>query len=482
MKSTGPNGVSPLLKRKLKYLKRLESGSGKDLLSSYRPYPKQKEFHAAGFAHRQRLLMAGNQVGKTFCGAAEAAMHLTGLYPEWWEGRRFEREVRMWAGSKTAEVARDTVQRLLVGPPRDASAWGTGLIPAARLLDRSRKAGTANTLDGVTVAHASGGKSSLGFKSYDQGREKWQGETLDLVWFDEEPPYDIYLEGLTRTNASRGMVYLTFTPLLGLSDVVELFLEPEVSKNGFHIAAGRCVVQMTIDDAQHYSDAEREAIVASYSEHEREARVKGVPALGTGRVFPVSEESIVCQPFTIPREWPLINGLDFGFGHPFAAVNLAWDRDGDCIYIVREYAEALTTPVVHAASIKPWGEWVPCAWPHDGLQHDKGSGLQLAQQYRAQGLNMLDDKAEWPEGGFGVEAGIMAMLDRMKTGRLKVFASCGGWIGEFRGYHRDNGLIVKRKDDRISATRYALMMLRYARNKPVSLGPRHIVIPNFGVV
>ena len=172
--------------------------------------------------------MAGNQLGKTFCGAAEAAIHLTGDYPDWWKGRVFDRPVRAWAGSKTGEVTRDGVQRLLVGEPKDESQWGTGLIPFAALSGRSRRMGVADALDSVTVKHSSGGTSTLGFKSYDQGRQKWQSETLDFVWFDEEPPIDIYMEGLTRTNATSGMAYITFTPLLGMSEVVLMFLGESV--------------------------------------------------------------------------------------------------------------------------------------------------------------------------------------------------------------------------------------------------------------
>lgn len=169
--------------------------------------------------------MAGNQLGKTFCGAAEWSMHLSGEYPDWWTGRRWDRPVRFWAGSKTSEVTRDGVQRYLVGEPKNESAWGTGLIPGDSLLDWGRRQGIADALDNVTVKHKSGGTSTLGFKSYDQGRQKWQGETLDGVWFDEEPPMDIYMEGLTRTNATGGMTMITFTPLLGMSDVVGMFLE-----------------------------------------------------------------------------------------------------------------------------------------------------------------------------------------------------------------------------------------------------------------
>jgi phage terminase large subunit-like protein len=193
-------------------------------LTEYRPYAKQREFHAEGAEHRERLLMAGNQLGKTYCGAAEVSMHLTGRYPDWWRGKRWDRPVRWWAGSKTGEVTRDGVQRLLVGEPKNESEWGTGMIPGDDLADWSRRMGVADALDNVTAKHVSGGISTLGFKSYDQGRQKWQGETLDGVWFDEEPPMDIYMEGLTRTNATGGIAMITFTPLLGMSDVVAMFL------------------------------------------------------------------------------------------------------------------------------------------------------------------------------------------------------------------------------------------------------------------
>lgn len=223
---------------------------------------------------------------------------------------------------------------------------------------------------------------------------------------------------------------------------------------------------MTIDDADHYTPERRAAIVAGYLPHEREARAKGIPVLGSGRIFPIEESQIVIAPIAIPAHWPQINGLDFGYDHPFAAVNVAWDREADTVYLCKEYAQREATPVIHAAAVKPWGSWVPCAWPHDGLQHDKGSGVVLKTQYEAQGLDLLGDKAEWPEGGNSVEAGLIDMLDRMQTGRFKVFSSLVGWLSEFRIYHRDNGQIVKLKDDRISASRYALMMLRHAITKP----------------
>ena len=241
----------------------------------------------------------------------------------------------------------------------------------------------------------------------------------------------------------------------------------------------RSVTYMTIDDADHYTPEQRAAIIASYPPHEREARVKGIPSMGSGRVFPIPEEEITCDPFPIPSHWPQIVGIDFGWDHPTAACRLAWDRDQDVVYVTAEYAKREATPVIHAAAIKPWGAWIPVAWPHDGLQHDKGSGEALRDQYAAQGLNMLPEKATFVDGGNGVEAGVMDMLDRMQTNRWRVFSTCGGWFGEFRLYHRVDGLIVKERDDRMSASRYALMMLREAITEPRA---QRLVLPSFGAV
>ncbi len=174
--------------------------------------------------------MAGNQLGKTLAGSMEVAMHLTGIYPEWFTGRRFEQPTTWWAGAVTGETTRDGPQRMLVGPPTQENLWGTGTIPYKNILDTNRASGITDYLDTVVVKHVSGGQSVLGFKTYESGRKKWQSETLDGVWFDEEPPSDIYIEGLTRTIATDGIVMVTFTPLLGMSEVVRMFLTDEDTK------------------------------------------------------------------------------------------------------------------------------------------------------------------------------------------------------------------------------------------------------------
>jgi phage terminase large subunit-like protein len=443
-------------------------------LKYYCPYPKQLEFHAAGVKHRERLFMAGNQLGKTMAGAAETAMHLTGRYPNWWTGRRFAGRVRALAGSESAELTRKGVQTLLIGEPSDPSQWGTGLVPKEALVDCSRRPGVPDALSGIVVKHVSGGNSVLQFQSYDQGRSKWQADTLDFVWFDEEPPEDVYSEGLTRTNATDGMTFMTFTPLKGMSSVVRRFLLEQ--------SPHRAIIKMVIDDALHITPAQREQIIAQYPSHERKARTRGEPTLGEGQIYPIDPEEIAIDAFELPRHFPRLAAMDFGYNHPFAAVEIVWDRDRDIIYVTKCYKIRQATPIVHAAALRPWGAALPWAWPHDGLQHSKDSGQVLADQYRAQGLNMLSARAQFDDGSIAVEAGIMDILDRMQTGRWKVFRHLNDWFEEFRLYHRKDGRIVKEMDDLMDASRYALMMKRYATT-PAPIGfNRHIRYRSYGIV
>lgn len=454
--STPQSDLSSILKEQAALLAELNRRRRTNLLSGYKPYSKQKEFHAAGNRYRERLFMAGNQLGKTLAGAAEAAMHLTGKYPDWWEGKRYDKPIVAIAGSESYELSRDGVQRLLVGPPMTEEEWGTGYIPKADIISSTRRSGVSGALDSITVRHVSGGSSTLLFKAYEQGRGKWQANTVDYIWFDEEPPEDVYFEGITRTNATQGLIAVTFTPLKGMSSVVARYI--------LEHSPDRSVITMTIEDAEHYTPEERQKIIDSYPAHEREARTKGVPSLGSGRIFPVAEELITVVPFEVPKHWVQICGIDFGWDHPTAGARLAWDRDADVIYVTTVYRQREATPIVHAGALKPWGAWLPWSWPHDG-NNDMAAGPNLASQYRAQGLNLLPERATFEDGSNSVEAGLMEMLDRMITGRFKVFSTCGEWFEEFRLYHRKDGKVVKERDDVISASRYALMMKRFAKVK-----------------
>jgi phage terminase large subunit-like protein len=431
-----------LLDNKLKYGR----------LFDYKPSAKQRDFHALGSTKRYRLLRAGNQLGKTTAGASEMAMHLTGIYPEWWIGRRYEHKINAWVGGKSGEAVRDSVQKLLMG---DVGDYGTGMIPKDCIGETINGRGVMGALDYVMVKHVNGGWSSVKFKNYEQGREVWQSSTLDIVWFDEEPPEDIYAEGCTRiASKENGMVYITFTPLKGMTSVVRGFLQgnnPDCSDTN-----------ITLLDAEHLSDKQKEVILRNYSPHERQARANGIPMMGEGTVFQIAQEAISVERFELPKWYKIIGGIDFGWQHPTAAVRLAWNPDDDIIYVTHVYKKKEATPVIHTSALKAWGK-LTFAWPHDGLAHDKGSGEQLAEIYRKEGLELLGERAQFPDHrGHGVEAGLTEMRMRMETGRLKVFSHLTEWFEEFRLYHYKDGKVVKEYDDLLCATRYAMMCIQDA--------------------
>ena len=183
-------------------------------LGYYKPYPKQADFHAAGAKYRERLLMAGNQTGKTLASAMELAFHVTGLYPAWWKGHRFDRAIRAWACGETSEVVRETTQLLLLGP---SGQHGTGCIPKASLVDVVPARGLADLADTIRVRHENGDISTIALKAYSQGRERFQGATIDYLRSMKNRRLTIFSEALTRTNVTQGPCVLTFTPLKGVS-------------------------------------------------------------------------------------------------------------------------------------------------------------------------------------------------------------------------------------------------------------------------
>lgn len=191
-------------------------------------YPKHLDFFKAGSQFRERCFMAANRVGKTEAGAYETTAHLTGMYPDWWEGKRFTKPVRAWAAGKTNETTRDIIQAKLlgeiVGGGSTKGVSGTGMIPGRHLGKITWKAGVADLIDTIKVRHISGGWSTLGLKSYQQGRGSFEGTEQHLIWLDEECPQDVYGECLVRTATTSGIIILTFTPLDGLSEVVMSFL------------------------------------------------------------------------------------------------------------------------------------------------------------------------------------------------------------------------------------------------------------------
>jgi phage terminase large subunit-like protein len=204
-----------------------EPGSESEFNYARFKYPKHMEFFLSGAHYRERGFIAGNRTGKTVAGGYETAVHLTGLYPHWWEGKRFTRPIRGFVSGKTSETTRDILQTKLLGSVEGSGPTkrlaGTGIIPAETIGAVTWK-NFPNLADSIKIRHVSGGWSTLWLKSYEQGRGIFEGTELEWLWFDEEPPINVYEEGLIRTATTGGLIVLTFTPLEGWTTTVEQFL------------------------------------------------------------------------------------------------------------------------------------------------------------------------------------------------------------------------------------------------------------------
>ncbi len=323
--------------------------------------------------------------------------------------------------------------------------------------------------------------------TYEQGRAKWQGAPVDVIWMDEEPDDpDLYSEAVTRTNQTNGIVMMTFTPLLGVTDVVDRFTNPaqgSVPRDVTNMTIYDCVGGTWPEDTPwagttwtgHYTKERIEEIISSYQDYEKETRILGVPSKGRGRVWKHSEQEVICQPFEIPKHFSRIHGIDFGYGHPAALACLAHDRDTDIVYLYDSYKKAEETSAYHAAAIKARDpdNWIPVAWPHDGMKTEPGSGVRLHVQYRKHGVRMMRDTARYDDdigGAQGSERFVGDIEERIRTGRFKVFPHQDEFFEEYRNYHRDEKQkIVSFKDDIISALKYAMIELRHAKTKPMTV-------------
>jgi phage terminase large subunit-like protein len=446
----------------------------------YKPNRSQLLFHALQVP--EKALRAGNQLGKTHGAGAEFAFQTLARYPDWWRGRKFvvppkiERPIDFmgWASCTTSTKVRDGSQLKLLGPVRDQGGLGTGLIPLDNIVGRPTMArGIADFVDTATIRRETGGIAHIQFKTYEMGREAYQGTPVDVNWLDEDVSREddsIYGECIARKTTTRGIIMCSLTPLLGLSPLRKRFKER---------ANGDCAeILMTIDDCAvsvggHIPDEDIPGIIASYKESERATRAYGADMQGEGAVFEIPEETIKHSrdPATFPPYWRWLWACDFSHAglsassHPFAAVLGCHDTDNDVIYIVEAIRLRQMLPIQHVARIKENPCWdAPWAWPHDG---NNQSGIESSETYaavyRRLGLKMLATHATFKDGGYNLGSGIAEMEQRFATGRLLVAKHLGDWFDEYRGYHRVNNLIHKVDDDLMSATRVLCMQIRSAK-------------------
>jgi len=434
-------------------------------LEQFTPYEFQRKFYAAGKMYKRRFLCAANRVGKSFSEAAEVSWHLTGLYPEGWEGHVFEKPILCWCVGITGDSTRKVLQKELFGTEMatDKAAIGTGSLPRDMIvLEKIEKDGN-RILIAKIKHHTNGvfdGYSTVEFRSTQQGEHVLMGATVDYIWMDEEDPFksiELYSQCVTRTATTGGLVTITATPENGLTKLVDMFMKNEKGVLYFQNA--------TWDDAPHLDEETKRELLANIPAWQQEMRSRGIPMMGEGLIYDVAESDFTIAPFEIPDHWRRLCALDIGVSHDTAAVWTAYDGATDTVYVYDCYHAPGGVPSVHATAINTRGNWIPVILPHDADNTERGSGKTVAQYYKEASVNVQMETFYNPVDWTGtknnyVEPGIMDITTRLKTGRLKVFSTCGRFFEEYRRYHRKDGKIVKKFDDTMDAARYSILSVK----------------------
>jgi phage terminase large subunit-like protein len=413
----------------------------------YTPYPKQAEW--LNWNVPIKALFGGNRIGKTYTAAYEMVCHLTGLYPVWWTGKRFFRPIKAWCVAVTYKQLREVMQVELLGDLK--SAFGTGMIPADLVVDKSMAQGVADTIDTVWVRHVpTGGVSIMGCMVNQQGREAFQGPSKDVVWIDEECDHDVFTECRLRTMTVKGIMLVTFTPLKGLTSLAKFLLkEPDAS------VVRRIIIGW--DDVPHLTEEDKRQMSVGLLPHEVEARRTGLPTMATGLIYPFLAKDLLVKPFELEWHHPGIIGLDVAPVGITAGGLLRYDSASRTTYLVDEHYLDRQPTSVHAGAIRRKFGCFPIRIDPSSNRGEK-EGLPIVKEYREE----FGPDWEVEFANNAVYPGISKLYNAMSEGRFKVFSSCRHWIEEWSDYvwdatktNADGHPVPRKKNDHLmDATRY----------------------------
>ena len=428
--------------------RRKNGGALSDYNKGRKKHKKQLAFHKC--KKRNRWVFGGNRSGKTECGAVECLWILRGIHPY----RKNKKDTFGWCVSLSQQVQRDVAQaKILKYLPK---SW----IADITMLSGRRDSPSGGIIDQIKIKNVFGGISTLGFKSCDQGREKFQGSSLDFVWFDEEPPREVYEECLMRVMDKRGDIFGTMTPLKGRTFVyAEIFLNVRKNPEVWYEF-------MTWEDNPYLSRREAELLETALPESSLDARKYGRFSEGKGLVYPEFDESVhVIEPFSIPPEWQDVISIDPGLNNPLSAHWYCVDWDGN-VYVIAEHFASGKDVDFHAAAIRDISRKL--GWKEDSKgriralidsaasQRTLASAKSVAELFCERGI-LVDTNVNKD-----VFSGISRVKSYLKKGNgepdIFIFSNCVNMIDEFRRYFWAEGdSPIKRDDHCMDELRYYIM-------------------------
>jgi phage terminase large subunit-like protein len=427
-------------------------------LDTWKPIPQQREF--LNCKARRKGLICGNRVGKSDTVMYEVACHATGMYPKDWNGFRFNKKIDVWVVGMSSESLINTVQKKLFGGRWGSTEWGTGFLPLEVLVNKpTMKQGVQDVIKSVSIPNMFGGNSTITFWSRTQDREDFQGDEVNVIAYDEEPPIDIHSECSMRLAApmsrGEGLALYAFTPLSGETQVWRGLVSNPNAK----------FFSISMDDVPWLTKEIIEDLLRDCrTDMERRARRNGIPAIGTGQIFQFEENQYACESFEIPPYWPRIGGLDIGKNHPSGAVAIALDRDSGCLYVYQEYKKQPLSIIDLCRPLKHWN--VPFATSHDAF-NDQLAG-NVSKQLKDEGLEIFS-------AGRNAWARIEKTKRLINDGKLWIFSDkCPHLMEEIRKYStKEDGVSInKENDDVIDAFTHAVMF-----HEKASCGVGRPVVP-----
>ncbi len=435
-------------------LRRYENNSLSRYNTGKKIHKKQVAFHKC--KKRNRWVFGGNRSGKTECGAVETIYMARGIHPY----RKNKKSVFGWVVSLSQQVQRDVAQDKIL------KYLNPDWIVDITMLSGKKDSPSSGVIDQIKIKNALGGISIIGFKSCDQGREKFQGSSLDFVWFDEEPPKDVYDECRMRVLDKKGDIFGTMTPLKGLTFIYdEIYLNKGNSKDVW------CEF-IEWGDNPYLSKKEIKELTKSLSDRELESRRYGRFFSDTGPVYvEFDENKHVIEPFLVPFEWQDLISIDPGLKNPLSCHWYAVDYDGN-VYVVAEHYESGLDVETHSNKIKKISEEI--GWHKDFKGNLKGIIDSAANQKT---LAYSKSVAElFYENGISVStnvnkdlfSGINRVKSYFKNNKIFIFKNCVNMIRELKGYRwGNNDLPIKREDHSLDELRY-FIMTRPHKDRPNS--------------
>ena len=428
-----------------------------DKLSTYnkgkKVHRKQIAFHKC--KKKNRWVFGGNRSGKTECGAVESIYMARGIHPY----RKNKDNVFGWVVSLSQQVQRDVAQSKILQYLNPE--WIDDVIMLSGRKDSIKN----GVIDQIKIKNVFGGISTIGFKSCDQGREKFQGSSLDFVWFDEEPPKDIYEECRMRVLDKNGDIFGTMTPLKGLTFIYdEIYLNRSNSPDIWYEF-------MEWADNPFLDKKEVKKLTATLSDTELESRRYGKFRSDTGLVYTEFDENVhVIEPFDVPYEWQDVLSIDPGLNNPLSCHWYCVDYDGN-IYVVAEHYEAKRDIGYHANKINEISDKI--GWHRDGkgrivsLIDSAANQRTLASQKSVTELFYEYGIVANPKVNKDLFAGIARVKEYFKSNKIFIFKNCVNMIREIKGYWWGDGDVPKKKDD------HSLDELRYyVMSKPDNVRPK----------